>query len=112
MCPWSPSLMGRCFVLGDSYSRNPALSANSKFSHGSLMHARKALCARFQFDRAPRLLILAALALSFALCASSPLHAQNSVTFTPPANVSNDSSGFAPQVLVDLAGNIYIGYLD
>jgi len=75
------------------------------------MHARKALCARFQFDRAPRLLILAALALSFALCASSPLHAQNSVTFTPPANVSNDSSGFAPQVLVDLAGNIYIGYL-
>jgi hypothetical protein len=33
-------------------------------------------------------------------------------TFTTPINISNDTTGFDPQTVVDAAGNVDIGYLD
>ena len=57
-------------------------------------------------------LIAAAIFFTVAFCTASPLRAQTNVRFTTPVNVSQDSTGYDPQMVVDSAGNVFIAYLD
>ncbi len=52
----------------------------------------------------------AAILLVIAVCVEPPLRAQSNVTFTTPANVSNDTTASSPQLAVDSAGNAYVAY--
>ena len=67
---------------------------------------------RFKFDSVSQRVQLIAAAIFIVLAFFKALPLRADVAFTTPTNVSKDSTGFAPQMVVDSAGNVGIAYLD